>query len=231
MEKKYKYENIKLVILAAGHASRLYPLTIGFPKCLLSVNQIPGIFNMINPMIKEGLKDIIFVVNSENKSIIESFMKHSFELLNLNITFVIQSNFEGPAAALKLVKKYVNKPILLLLGDTLCEIPTNFDYNFIGVSEIDYNKDRFCMINYNENNNEIIDFIDKSKNEMNTNMAAIAHQKAYLIDLMKPIQYENFQFINEICGYSIIQNDKNFDELNEFIDTFLNSKKKHLVDK
>ena len=39
-------EDKQLVILAAGKGSRLYPLTFGFPKILLSFIQKPAIYNM-----------------------------------------------------------------------------------------------------------------------------------------------------------------------------------------
>ena len=98
------YRDIKLVILTAGKASRLYPLTLGFPKCLLSVNQKPEVFNMITPMIKKGLRDITFVVNLENKALVESFINHSFECLDLDVKYIIQEDFNGPAAAFKLIE-------------------------------------------------------------------------------------------------------------------------------
>lgn len=167
-----KYSDIKLVILTAGKASRLYPLTFGFPKCLLSVNQKPEIFNMLNPMIREGLKDITFVVNLENKSLIQSFMNHSFELLDLNIKYLVQDNFEGPAAAFKMIENDLDKPVMLLLGDTICEMPTELDKSWLGVSKVSEEKDRYCMVEYNKDK-EITYFIDKSKDPMETDKAAI----------------------------------------------------------
>ena len=73
--------NKQLIILMAGKASRLYPLTFGFPKGLLSVKQKPAIYNMMLPLINKGLRDIILVVNEENKSLIEDFMTDSFSNL------------------------------------------------------------------------------------------------------------------------------------------------------
>ena len=68
------YKDKQLIVLMAGKGSRLYPLTLGFPKCLLSIKQKPAIYNMIIPLINEGLRDIIFVVNLENKMLIKDFM-------------------------------------------------------------------------------------------------------------------------------------------------------------
>lgn len=180
------YSDIKLVILTAGKASRLYPLTLGFPKCLLSVNQKPEIFNMITPMIKKGLRDITFVVNLENKSLIESFINHSFECLDLDVKYIIQEDFNGPAAAFKLIENDLDKPVMLLLGDTLCELPTNLEKSWLGVSEVFAEKDRFCMVDYNDSF-EITRFIDKSKEEMATNYAAIGIYYLHNYQLLKEV--------------------------------------------
>ena len=167
-----KYSDIKLVVLTAGKASRLYPLTFGFSKCLLSVNQKPEIFNMLNPMIRKGLRDVVFVVNLENKNLIESFMNHAYELLDLDIKYLIQDNFEGPGAAFKLIENDLDKPVMLLLGDTICEIPSDLDKSWLGVSEITKEKERYCMIEYNKSK-EITGFWDKPKGSIETNKAAI----------------------------------------------------------
>lgn len=180
------YSDIKLVILTAGKASRLYPLTLGFPKCLLSVNQKPEIFNMITPMIKKGLRDITFVVNMENRFIIESFINHSFELLSLDVKYIIQEEFNGPAAAFKLIENDLDKPVMLLLGDTLCEIPTNLVQSWVGVSEVFEEKNRFCMVDYNSKN-EIVRFIDKSNEPMETNYVAIGIYYLHNYKLLKEV--------------------------------------------
>lgn len=190
------YSDIKLVVLTAGKASRLYPLTLGFPKCLLSVNQKPEIFNMITPMIKKGLRDITFVVNYENKALIESFINHSFELLDLDIKYIIQDNFNGPAAAFKLIEADgLDKPVMLLLGDTICEIPTNLDNSWLGVSEVKEEKNRLCMVDYNSNN-EIVRFIDKSDEEMETNYAAIGIYYLHNYKLLKEVFKKNLPLLH-----------------------------------
>ena len=114
-----KHSDKQLVVLIAGKGTRLYPLTLGFPKCLLSIKQKPAIYNMLLPLINEGLKDIIFVVNQENLNLLKDFMNNSFSNLELNIKYVIQTDFSGPGNALSLVAKHLNqeKSVILLLGD------------------------------------------------------------------------------------------------------------------
>ena len=169
-----KHSDKQLVILMAGKGTRLFPLTLGFPKCLLSIKQKPAIYNMLIPLINEGLKDIIFVVNQENLNLLKDFMNNSFSNLELNIKYVIQTDFSGPGNALSLVAKHLNhkKSVLLLLGDTLCSYPNNFENSWIGITPVSNNeKKNYCMIT--SKNGLISDIIDKPKHNVETNDAAI----------------------------------------------------------
>ena len=158
------YNDKQLIILTAGKSTRLLPLTLGMPKCLLSVKQRPAIYNMLIPMINKGLKNIIFVVNKENEQIIRDFNKYVFENLNLNIDYIIQDDFSGPGGALYLTKNYILKPTILLLGDTICNIPVNFKTSWIATKNISKSETyKYCMVEYNKQN-EIINMIDKPNN-------------------------------------------------------------------
>ena len=167
------FEDKQLVVLMAGKGTRLYPLTLGFPKCLLSIRQKPAIYNMLLPLIKGGLKDIVLVVNLENKNLLEDFLNSSFSNLDLNINYVVQEQADGPASAFKLTEKYINKSTILLLGDTLCSYPTNYDYSWIGVERVaDSEKYKYCMIDSDKEGN-ITSIIDKPKEKVNTDLAAV----------------------------------------------------------
>lgn len=173
MYKMKKFEDKQLVVLMAGKGTRLYPLTLGFPKCLLSIRQKPAIYNMLLPLIKEGLKDITLVVNLENKNLLEDFLNTSFSNLNLNINYVVQEQADGPASAFKLTEKYIKRSTILLLGDTLCNYPLNYDYSWIGVEKItETEKYKYCMIDCDSDGN-IINIIDKPKEKVDTDLAAV----------------------------------------------------------
>lgn len=191
------YRDKQLIILMAGKGTRLYPLTLGFPKCLLSIRQKPAIYNMIVPLINEGLRDITIVVNMENKELITDFLKSSFGNINLNINYIVQKSASGPGAALKLTESYINKSTILLLGDTLCTFPKNYDNSWIGVNEVDESeKYKYCMIECN-NKNDIIKIIDKPKGVVATKNAAIGLYYFKNYKLLKKILKEK---ISKVFG-------------------------------
>jgi len=54
---------MKAIILAAGRSSRLYPLTLDKPKCLLELEKDTSIIeHQIDMLRKEGIQDIIVIV-------------------------------------------------------------------------------------------------------------------------------------------------------------------------
>ena len=154
------YNDKQLIILMAGKGTRLYPLTLTTPKCLLSLKQKPAIYNMIIPLINKGLRDITFVVNLENKSILETFMNNSFPNLNINFNYVIQEDFSGPGEALRLSRKYINKKVILLLGDPLVTYPSDYSKSFIAVQKVkNEDKNKYCIVE--SINNKITDLVNK----------------------------------------------------------------------
>lgn len=167
------YKNKQLIILMAGHATRLYPLTLTMPKPLISVYQKPAIYNMIVPLIRDGLNDITFVVNSENVNIIKKFMETSFENTDVKFNYVIQDDFSGPGTALKLTKDLIKKETILLLGDTICPYPKNYDKSFIAVQKVE-SKDAhlYCIIE-SDKKKKVLNIIDKPVSVKNVVAAAI----------------------------------------------------------
>ena len=60
----------------------------------------------------------------------------------------------------------------MLLGDTICDIPNNFDYSWIGVKKVDKQEIcNYCIAMHSEN--KLIDLIDKPYHDVNSNMALI----------------------------------------------------------
>lgn len=138
----------QLVILIAGKATRMAPLSFTLPKGLLTINQKPACFNMIADLAtNEEVKNVTFVTSLANDHIVRDFAEKSFGGGDIKLNFVIQEDPQGPLHAFQLCKDFIEMPTILLLGDTLCE--TNFDYSYdwIGYKTIsDNSHSRWCLI-------------------------------------------------------------------------------------
>ena len=77
--------NMKAIILAAGIASRLRPLTNDRPKCLLEIGNKCLLQRTFDALIANGINQFV-VVTGYLHTLIEDFLTRSY--LTLNITFI-----------------------------------------------------------------------------------------------------------------------------------------------
>ena len=83
---------MKAIILAAGVASRLRPLTNNTPKCLLKVGDQSILERTVRNLSINGIKDII-IVTGFLKEMIEEFLLTKFP--ELNFTFLFNEKFDS----------------------------------------------------------------------------------------------------------------------------------------
>ena len=57
---------MKAIILAAGMASRLRPLTNNTPKCLLKIGERSLLQRSMDALIKNGISEFVIVTNASN---------------------------------------------------------------------------------------------------------------------------------------------------------------------
>jgi choline kinase len=81
---------MKAVILAAGVARRLYPLTYSIPKCLIEVGSKPILDWQLEALKSSGVTDIIMVVGYYRESII-THVQNNFP--DMNCEFVINHHY------------------------------------------------------------------------------------------------------------------------------------------
>jgi len=83
---------MKAVILAAGVASRLKPLTNNTPKCLLKVGDKSILERTIDNLIKNKISDVV-VVTGFLRTLIEEFLTQHYP--NLNFTFIYNEKYDS----------------------------------------------------------------------------------------------------------------------------------------
>ena len=77
--------NMKAVILAAGIASRLRPLTNNCPKCLLKIGERSLLQRSMDGLIMNGIKEFVVVTGYLHEQI-EDFLKNQYQ--EVPITFI-----------------------------------------------------------------------------------------------------------------------------------------------
>lgn len=115
---------MQAIILAAGLAKRLRPLTDTTPKCLLKVGDKTILEMTINNVLKNGINEFI-MVTGYRENMIKDFILQNFP--GLNIKYLTNSDYENNnnSYSLWMTKDYVNSDCILLDSDIL------FDFRII----------------------------------------------------------------------------------------------------
>lgn len=101
---------MKALILAAGSATRMRPLSDAKPKCLLPVGGIPILQRQIENLAAAGIEQIGLVIGYRSE-MIRSFVKEKFPFLR--IRFIVNPKYESTnnAFSLLLARDYfLNEP-------------------------------------------------------------------------------------------------------------------------
>ena len=173
---------MKAIILAAGYATRLYPLTLNKPKALLPINNIPILDYIIKQINNLPEVDKIFVV-SNNKfaqnfydwhEIIKSKSRIFIKIINDGTNS--DDDKKGAIGDINLVIKQENidDDLLIIAGDNFFTFDLKEFYDFALSTQKDCacakefnnkNKDfftRFAIAQINKNN-KLIDLEEKPK--------------------------------------------------------------------
>ena len=164
---------MQLVVLTAGEARRLWPLTLSWPKALLSLGGRPAIFHQLLPLINRGFHDIIMVVSPGQRAVLRTVVGASLADSPATVRFVEQAEPAGPGAAFALTADLLTEPALLLLGDTLCEPPVDFQQDWIGVAPYPAGtQSSWCTVASDESGN-VTELVDKPTSGGAPDLAAI----------------------------------------------------------
>lgn len=113
---------MKALILAAGMASRLRPLTANTPKCLLKIGERCLLQRSIDALIASGIDELVIVTGFLREKI-ESFVACHYP--NLKVTFIFNEVFDSTnnIYSLWLARKEVEECDTLLLDSDLLYDP------------------------------------------------------------------------------------------------------------
>lgn len=110
---------MRAIILVAGVASRLRPLTDAVPKCLLPVAGVPILERILHALTAHGVSDVLLVTGYRGRQV-ENFVAERF--LSLSTTFIRNHDYErtNNIASLHLARAWGDgREFLLLDGDIL----------------------------------------------------------------------------------------------------------------
>lgn len=108
---------VKAIILAAGRSSRLYPITLEKPKCLLELGGKPIIQWQIETLRKIGISDIVVVVGYKKEVIMDQ--------VGDEVRYRTYEDFSktNNLHTLHHVRDELDQDCLILFSDILADLP------------------------------------------------------------------------------------------------------------
>lgn len=111
---------MKGIILSAGKATRLYPLTKNIPKATLKVLNKSILEYIIDSFIKANIKEIGIVINGHYEKYVDVLKRLYYK--DINIRFFYQTEPLGIAHSVLQVKDFIDDDFVLILGDNIYDI-------------------------------------------------------------------------------------------------------------
>ena len=109
----------KAIILAAGRASRLFPITFAVNKQLLAIYDNPMIYYPLSVLMLSQIKDVLIITRKQDLKSFKSLLGNGRKL-GMKISYATQKKPKGIADAFKIGEKFIGKSnCVLILGDNI----------------------------------------------------------------------------------------------------------------
>lgn len=155
---------MKGIILAGGHGTRLYPMTVAVSKQLLPVYDKPMIYYPLSMLLLAGIRDILIISTPEDTPLYERLLGDGSRM-GISLTYKVQDTPRGLADAFVLGADFIgNDSVCLILGDnifygqSMTDILQETIKNLNGATVFGYpvkNPKAFGVVEFDENHNVI----------------------------------------------------------------------------
>ncbi len=198
-QKKNRYKNIDIVIMAGGLGKRLDPFTKVLPKPLLPLGNATILDAIIKNFSKQDFKNFILSLN-EKKNIIKSYIKEN--LKNKSLKIIEEKKQLGTIGSLRLIEKNLSNYFFLTNCDTL----SNVNYKDIVDQHLKSKSDLTILSTYKSfelpygvfnvyKNGNLINFKEKPKQDHLINCGIYFMNKSIIKMIPKNQKFDADEFI------------------------------------